>query len=270
MPPREAGGVPWLLAAGGRLQALPWPGAMLAPDRGHAAGGRPRLAVLSADRSGAGLVTEWSGGLVPGRKDASWRLHPEDRFTVAGGLGRPDGCTLFIQGGSPAGVPSVGVLSLDPGSRAFRLEAVARGVVPPVGGTGPAWRLDRGDALYALGRGGRSGAWAMLVQRRARDRSERQRLAVLSYDPGRGALLTDWVAAEELPNRRIGPPGWRPDPLDRFHPLGSGGPGPVRLLAQGRISRDPDRSRIGVLTYGGPGIGLMTERVFQDVLPPRR
>ena len=63
---------------------------------------------------------------------------------------------------------------------------------------------------------------------------------MLSYDPGRGALLTDWVAGEELATRRSGSSGWRPDPLDRFHPLlAGGGPGPVRLLAQGRNPRDP-------------------------------
>ena len=167
MPPREAGGALWPVAAGDRLRALPSRGAVLAQNRDRAAGGRPRLAVLSSDPSGAGLVAEWSGGSVFGRDDASWRLDADDRVTVAGGPGRPDGCTLFVQSSCPAGVPSVGIVSLDPGSRAFRLETVARGVVPPVGGNGPAWRLGRerqaARARAVRPRPGHGQCWCIVV-----------------------------------------------------------------------------------------------------------
>ncbi len=228
--------------------------------------------MLSWDPAAAGLVVDWSAGSVLyGRMGTCWRLDPADRFTVVGRIGRQHGCTLIIQSDSAdaASIPSIAVVSLDAEERAFRVETIARSVVPPVDGGGPAWRLDRQDKLHVLGHSSRAGTCTFLVHRRVRERPERQRLGVLSYDPANGGLLTDWVAGDQLASRHAGSRGWRPDPLDRFTALGdTGAPGRFRLIAQSRSLRDHDRHCTGVLSYRGAGAGLVTEQVLHDVLPP--
>ncbi len=120
-----------------------------------------------------------------------------------------------------------------------------------------------------LGCFGHAGICKLLVHRRVRDRSERQRLGLLSYDPANGGLITEWIAGDELPVRRSGSPGWRPHALDRCHPLGqAGAAGTFRVLVQSRSLRDPHRSCVGVLSHGHLDAGLVTERIMQDAFPP--
>ncbi len=143
VPPRAAGAPAWLIGAGDRLQTLPplcssGLSALLVQNRDLGGTGRHRLAVLSSDPAGAGLIAEWSAdGVLTGPEGARWRLQADDGCTVAGSLGGPGQCTLLIQGcgADRASVPSIAIVSLDACGRVFRLDAICGARCRPRAGT---------------------------------------------------------------------------------------------------------------------------------------
>jgi hypothetical protein len=257
----------WHLAPEDRLQVLPSSGlsgtpALLAQSRDPAMPGSHRLAVLLCDLEGAGLHVAWSAErALSGPGGTVWFIDAADRYTIVGDFAPSRGCPVLVQGPetSSAAGPSIAVMSVDMTARAFRLTLVLSGLVPPLRGGAPGWQINSQDRLHVIGRPERDSACKILVQRRARDRTERHLLGVLSMDAS--GLWTEWVAGETLPARRIASKGWRPDPLDRFYVL----PG-CKLLVQSRALADPDKSRLGVLSLEGTAPGLVTEQVFEHAL----
>ncbi len=198
------------------------------------------LGVLSVALDG-GVTAAWTGhGYVAPSPDhvVGWRLNQTQRYHVLRPACRGGGAMVLAQNCHLQEQQSVGLLALGPDGNHLKAAWAAERVIPPRHPGGSAWQLHYRDRYLGLGGGTANGPIRLLACRRGDAGATRPALGIISFDPGKGGLVTDWLGGAAVPPRSIGGSEWLVGVGDRLHSLPSLGPcEQSAVLAHNRRSR---------------------------------